>query len=449
MEMVEEHVAAGTLGTILVKGNSGTGKSTMALGLLRMKGRGTLISSRVTRGRVAVQEGEIVFEEVDPSRSVGRGDKAKRLTPAERAQRLLRLVAEAARERPKGIIVIDSWETVATGLGDPERSESEQNLVAMAESSDSTMVIVSERDSTGSIDSLVDGIIELRRELHEEATLRTLEFKKLASLAIPRPVVLFTLSDGRFRLFDRPLVLGPGQYDPRPYKPIRHPVGRYSSGISDLDAMSGDGVQRGTSVTLELGEGVSVDSTLPLHQTIIANFIANGGCTVGILTSGVPPEALLDPLERILPKESVASSVRLGFYKAYSDPCAFAININSVDLTFQRLWEQITKMKGSGQRPCYTFLSAEKLEHVHGAEVLRDIVVSLSRSKSNKDLFALIVDQTTSSRKAISAMTDLHFRIESIAGAMTMQPIKPRGPLHAVQYDYSLGYPQVSLTPIV
>lgn len=452
-EVFAERLIEGSIRTMVLRGAPGTGKTTLAQELLRIKGRGTYISTSGGRGGGReLFEGvkDVVFENVDSAFASPWVSVLERPGPRRRVDHVLELVRESLESRPKGMIVIDSWQRIAKELDSVQRYEIEMRLVASAEASDSMLLIIDDLSSDESLEFLVDGVIELKRSLHAGEVLRELEIKKLSRLPTPRPLMIFTLVDGRFRLFEPPQLLLPGQYKPVQFQMIRHPEGLYSWGTPDLDLLTGGGVPRGSSMTYELGPGVSPAALIPLLQARLANFVQNGGCAVGVPSSGSPPEDNLGPLRSILPQGSVESNVRFGYYRDYGDRCTFLLNIDSVDQTFQRIWQNVTEMKGPKQRPCLFFLGVDKLVRIHGdAGVLRNIVISITRTKFNKDYLTMLVDSTLESKDAISAITEFHFRVENHSGVLTLQPVKPAGPLHILDYDYTRGYPQVNLVPLL
>jgi KaiC/GvpD/RAD55 family RecA-like ATPase len=453
MEALLDLITSGSMRVFLLKGAPGTGKSVFAKELLRMKGRGTFISTNPLDGRKespTSRPKDVVFETISSDTPLVGSRPPKDWNSTEMAERILELVMESIQRRPKGMIVIDSWATVARTLDDRTRFQLEQRLVAVAKTSDSMLVVINDQIAVSSLEFLVDGVAELKREVHQGATLRSLEIQKLTESPIIQPSVIFTLAGGRFRMFGPPRIMLPGQYAPSVFEPTPQSEDRYSTGIPDMDRLNGGGVPRGSTVSVELGEGVPLDSILVFHHTRIANFIQNGGCVVGLPTSGIPPEANLGPLRAFLPPGSVESSMRLGFYRDYANSCTFPLNIDSLEQTFLKLWQKVAELKGPAQRPCYIFIGVEKLQRIHGEEgILKNLVVSLTRVKFNRDLLTLFVDSMMSTAKAIAAITDFNFLIENRMNAMTFQPRKPSGPINVVEFDYSHGYPEVHLTPIL
>jgi KaiC/GvpD/RAD55 family RecA-like ATPase len=439
--------------SLVISGNPGSGKSTLAIELLVARKVGAYLSTQVSMKNV---HGQALLESIlassqsaqDPSKfAMGVDVEDCRMADA---NEVLESVRRRTARGPAGLIVIDSWDAVSGDLPELERLRSERKLFSMIESSGSSLIVVSESTTPARPDALADAIVELKAEIHHERVKRTLVVKKLRGQAIIRPTYLFSLAGGRFALCMPTEIRFPGQYKPSRYKRIDNPPGFFSTGVHFLDSNLNGGLVPGTVMTIEYGPLVSAADLAPFHQVLAANFVENGGCFVSIPSSGVPPHTILDPLRAFLPKELVDSRVRVGYYVGYEDPCVFETNQNSVESTFAKLWQQIGALKGPKQRPCMISLSVKKLQHVHGIDgILRNLVVSISRVKHNRDLLELIVDNSSILRDDVSSVSDSHILFETEGGILTMQSLKSNRLLTAVSYDYAMGYPHVVMMPIV
>jgi len=450
--MLDEFLAP-SVSTFLVKGNPGSGKSTLALELLRASGKGTYVSTRVSKEKIAFQNPQVqmvVLEGQEMGFKVG-GEaidaKDYRLATA---SSVLSLVMEKTKSGRGAIIILDSWDSIAKEIDPIERLKIEKTLVAVAESNGLKIGFISEEPALTTTDYLVDAVAELSSSISHGERTRTLEIKKLRGQEIKRPVRLFTLKAGRFVICPATKVMFPGQYQAKPLSRIKNPPHLYSTGVADMDSLLGGGFTPGSSVALEYGTNVSALELMPIDIAIVANFILNGGCSVRLPMSGTPPGALLDTLRAIVPPEKVNSSVRMGFYDKYDDPCVFKLDMNSVENTFREYWRAVEEMKGAAGRPCLMYVGVEKLEYVHGKDsILKHVVTTASKAKSQRDCISLVVNDTTATKHAVAAASDGHMLFGTFANTLTLQPLRPSYAINAVSYDYDRGYPQVSFTPMV
>ncbi len=249
--MLDEFLAP-SVSTFLVKGNPGSGKSTFALELLRSRGKGTYVSTRVSKEKIAGQNPQVEMVVIgDQERGLlvgGQSIDAKDYRLAT-ASSVLSLVMGKTREGRGGIIILDSWDSIAKEIDPIERLKVEKTLVAVAESNDLKIGFISEEPSLTTTDYLVDAVAELTSSINHGERTRTLEIKKLRGQEIKRPVRFFTLKDGRFAICPETRVMFPGQYQPKPLGRIKNPPHLYSSGVPDMDSLMGGGFTPGSSAT--------------------------------------------------------------------------------------------------------------------------------------------------------------------------------------------------------
>jgi KaiC/GvpD/RAD55 family RecA-like ATPase len=183
------------IGTILVKGQPGSGKTIFALELLRRSGGGHYVSTRVSSEKISQQIPAIKKLMVTGSNDRGRAGgvvNSKDLRLANPSQ-LIKYVLEVSEQARKGqLIVLDSWDAMAKELPAIERLRAEKTLVAITEGGRSKIVFVSEEPEQTTLSYLADAVVELRRELLEGAVVRTLEMLKLRGTPIIRPVTLLS-----------------------------------------------------------------------------------------------------------------------------------------------------------------------------------------------------------------------------------------------------------------
>jgi KaiC/GvpD/RAD55 family RecA-like ATPase len=437
--------------TILVKGNPGTGKSSLVLELLRMQGKGTYVSTRVSKESLAMHNPQVSLVVVGEQKVLRIGEARLGVEDYRLAteDQIVRTVFTKVKAEPGGLIVLDSWDSVAKELTPVERLQTEKTMVSVVQASDSKLVFVSEEPAMTTTDFLVDAIVELSLELKHGYFRRWIETRKIRGQEITRPRRLFTLLNGKFKIMEPLEVRVPGQYQPKQYVAVSGADGRYSSGVKDLDRLLGGGLLPGSSICLDHGSGIPPYSLLPFDLIIQSNFIASGGCVVSIPSAGISPDMVLGPLRAILPLTRVESSVRLGYFEKFSEPCTFTLDANAADTTFSNLRKAIDGLKGASNRPCFIELGLDKLEYVHGKrEVIKRVALEMTKARGSGDVLLSIVGDFTESKGYISAISDSHVMFESVNDTLTTQTLSPTGPIMAISYDYSAGFPAVSLTPI-
>jgi KaiC/GvpD/RAD55 family RecA-like ATPase len=363
-----ESLLAPTISTILIKGAPGVGKTTLALELLRRNAKGMYVSTRVSEEKLALQNPEIKMALV--------GGSTKETSPAGTklnlqdlrlagATGVLQLVFQRMMDAHGGLIVLDSWDSIAKELDAVERIKSEKSMVVGIQTSDSKLVFISEEPNLTTTDYLVDAIVELKTELYLGQPKRIMEIKKLRGQRILTPVSIYTLRDGCFEVFPETQALMPRAYQASKYIPVPNAGGRYSSGMPDIDEALGGGFFPGMTWEVEYGSGMTSYLAEPINQTIVANFVSNGGCSVILPASGVSPDEILTPLRSILSKDIVNASVRVGYYEESNDPCVFRLHPISLEQSISRFWQVVDKLKTRFVGPTFLMIGVEKLEYIH------------------------------------------------------------------------------------
>jgi KaiC/GvpD/RAD55 family RecA-like ATPase len=144
----------GPINTVLIKGLAGTGKTTVALEILKAagQGKGAYISSRVPK---------VLLETHIPAMKETIDGQEFRDIRLEDATSVLAFVMQLTELKKIKTIVFDSWDGLAKELEQKERLRAEKTLMALANNSGCQFVFVSEEPGATTIDYLVDGIIEV------------------------------------------------------------------------------------------------------------------------------------------------------------------------------------------------------------------------------------------------------------------------------------------------
>jgi hypothetical protein len=221
--------------SLLIRGESGTGKTLLALGLLNLfEGRRVLVTARAPdpellseyARRIPADRGEVEIITPTPGRTSadGAGSPAHWSVTARapvdpefrprRSSDALPPSFEAARAaiRSAGatLVVFDGWETLLSehvGLtgadaSDPQSgAELERMIFAAWMASSAHVVVVSSQTERGQLDYLADASCLLSLTEFDDRPLRLLKFLKLRGRAGRSMEYPFTVFGGRFRCF--------------------------------------------------------------------------------------------------------------------------------------------------------------------------------------------------------------------------------------------------------
>jgi KaiC/GvpD/RAD55 family RecA-like ATPase len=463
-------ILSGLLGAavsaILVKGDPGTGKTTLALELLGLHKKGIYISTRVSMEQIIKQnphtsrlmkEGNLIevnTEDIQQKKLLLAKEKATTKFEDLRlatATDVIETVVNAVTKVSEPLIVLDSWDAVAKQIDPIERLKVEKSLLLISSSRKAKLVFISEEPQLTTTDYLVDAVVILRRDFLEGRRIRKIEFSKLRGSAIPQSTYLYTLDHGRMSLFAGPQVLSPvGGYEAKPFKPMPHHGEFYSTGSPDLDAFLHGGLKQGSITILELGKYVGTDWHFPLTTSVYCNFLANGGACVSLPGGGVTPDMVVKVVESFFPNKVVDSSFRIASLTEDDGHHSFMLDRTSASDAFEMFYEEVRKINDNGKRPCVELVGVDALESVFSPEdLVKAMIPEAQYVKQFGSAKLNIVRSGTRSKQVMSDRCDLHLKMDEIDGSLVLYSVKPPSQFYGVCYDYSLGRPLVRLTPIV
>ncbi len=201
--------------TLLIKGPPGTGKTAFALTLLSMlKGNGAYLSTRVDPETLYMQHpwirDKIAADNIVDATQSERERAIK--TPGVTIKPLkytnvpdfLKAVYTRTEKMERPIIIIDSWDAIAsyTGYYEPrEREKLEHNLCDFSRKMRTKIILLAEYTGQTALDYLVDGVVLVESDMNRERRLRRMVMQKLRGCRITNPVRLFTLDQGMFKAF--------------------------------------------------------------------------------------------------------------------------------------------------------------------------------------------------------------------------------------------------------
>lgn len=451
---------ADQISSILIKGEPGTGKTTLAFELLSMYGKGIYVSTRVSEERSAqhnpilasLYKSGKIFEVNEPKEHLKGQEKYsfddQRFSDP---QNLLSALIAGVDRISEPMLILDSWDAIANRTERIERLKTEQTLEFLSSSRKAKLVFLSEEPTMTTTDYLVDAVVTLKNSIYEGRRIRSMEWNKLRGSPIQHWTSLYTLDEGRFTIFPRESTSWTAQSMPKPFRSMPHKEDYYSTGSEDLDAFLGGGLRKGSQILFEFGKNVSSSSFNYTSTMIRCNFLANNGCTLTIPSPGVTANRIKESVSRYLPEPTVESSLRLGYFDVYdSDACFFALDRTSSSKSLDLVMEVAEKIKGRENRPCLFSYGAETLSNEYCEEDAFRFAESLGqRSRHFGDVVFVVSRFESPLLRDLSSIVDVHVKLDEIDGTLVIHCMKPWSQLFHVNNDHSLGYPHVRLVPIV
>ncbi|MBC7109544.1 MAG: hypothetical protein H5T46_00785 [Archaeoglobi archaeon] len=446
--------------SIIIKGKPGTGKSIFALELARMMSSFTrvfYISTRISPDRLfrfhpwvrdflqseALVDATQVPSIVDARRRLGERDKISELVISIKYEdrpsfiRALFEFIEMVKDGRKALMIIDSIDAVEKILGAPVK----EDLMRILEDLEFYLIIVTERKDISEIDYLVDGIIELKRESIEEYFIRKLFFLKMRGVEIDQSGYLFTLKDGRFTVPSP--IKSKACAETRLFEPVEDPDGdHFSSGSKDLDEIFGGGFQKGSSILLEISEGMTRSMYYPFLHSFVLNFLRNGRRVYDIPTLGTDKNRVINEIKPLLREEELKNFIwveeewgkeRLRGERAEEE----------AERTFELLME--------GREGSYEDLHITGMDSIYSRyeiEAMRVIEQIDTFVKESLGLGIFIAKPGCPVMRGTSNLSDFHIKMENLCGIPAIRGLKPKTQYYAMIVDFSEGYPGLSFVRI-
>src|SRR2546427_1113680 len=276
--------------SLLIKGSSGTGKTILALSILRALKvtKGFLYVSTRTSPLELLQSYSWIGETFDlgpileASASGAAGEGSETLIDArlDEPNAIFERITNELMDRQAPTIVIDSWEALSDSVDAEALRVNARVLETWRERAGARFIFTGEDPRNTSFDSLMDGVIMLRQRSFLGRRVREVLLSKLRGVEIRRPTYFFTLDGGIFRSFDR---FRSADYSfssgasPVELLPPRGPaVRRFSTGYPNLDREIEGGFSKGALGTLELDPRVDAKVALVFLSALVATWVASG-----------------------------------------------------------------------------------------------------------------------------------------------------------------------------
>mgnify|MGYP000619080595 CR=1 FL=1 len=428
--------------SLLVKGRPGTGKTILALEILRAiceEGNGLYISTRMEPHRLYVTSPWI--RDFIPERNIINATQSKvrrslgldahhpgrtRLIDYNTILQFFRVIYEEAEDMDNPMIIFDSWDGVLSHLNiEEEAAALTQEICDFCREVETHTIFVTEGGGTAAIDFIVDGVVTLRRlRLRgseagpEHRVVREIEIEKVRGLPIRQSRYLFTLHGGRFRFFKPFLEDLTARIESAPYV-----EDRYSTGIHDLDRAVRQ-LPVGNVGLWETHYGVNKRYEQMLFQ-LCMNTVAKGGGIVGIPHMG----------------SSIGKMNLENVVIHYPETEDINVETASFLSVVRNLQERVKK-------PILTFISLDTLERtfgVKGALNLLDNFLKISEETNLISSILYIAGSESSLLRSVANSVDIHLVFRDVDGALVLYGVRPVTCLYGVTVDEK----GVHLTPVV
>jgi KaiC/GvpD/RAD55 family RecA-like ATPase len=430
--------------SLLIKGYAGAGKTTLALTILRALGTRDnffYISTRISPKELFNYYPWLArFAEQAPNTSEDGSSERAGMSMFEDArldepESLFERITNQLMDIKSPVIIIDSWDAIASFMDKEGRLNNERVLQTWRERAGAKLIFISEHPDDTTLDFLVGGVVELRQRYHENARFREILLLKLRGVRIDRPSYVYTLEDSVFRSFN-------------PYVPLksRHlqqdktistkateimSANRIKSGYSSIDRALGGGYPKSGMVLVEYDERLSTITALSILTGIISNFISSG-CPVFIQPSRrIEPQEIIETLGGLIQagKNELLKILWPKKLPALADNIILQAGTSPSRSAIIRL-----KKKYPGKL-LMNILAGNFSSGANSEENDAPFEDQISSARASDINFALISSSHKEQFEYFSGLADVHLKLMMINDTLFLQPVLPSSTLYALQFE--------------
>ena len=448
--------------TLLIKGQAGSGKTSLALALLVNTINAIYLTSRLSPPSLLKQfpwlKDHNCEEDIIDASNLGFIDesivnKFKKQIVFHNAPEFLLKIVEITEKMEHGTIIIDSWDAIIEkDMKEPQEilQKVEPFLMELVRQKNYNLVLITEDKTHDYLDYLADGVVileDIRFGMHR---IRTIEMKKIRGVKCSQPEYVFSLNNGRFQYFPKFNLIYPSIM----IKPtsIQDPnINFVSTGTSDFDNLLGGGFKKGSWNFFEITHSVGQNYFAILQPFLINHLNLKRGIAC-ILPEGLSLKGFLAYLEGFTNQEEIKKQIiNFTFQEENVEGVEELILEEDIDKTFASLRNAQVKLEKTFSGPVLTLIGTDNLAHLYETNELKKYLskeVALRKTEENLTI-TLASEAQEPIVKTLSHMVTNHWKLETYDKCLIFYGIQPETELYAVTFDASEGYISTKLTEIV
>jgi KaiC/GvpD/RAD55 family RecA-like ATPase len=471
--------------SLLVKGDAGTGKTTLSLTILRalrIRANFFYISTRLSPKQLFIyypwlgKYMDIVNQDEIPpqtsSQQTSYNAPSFEDARLDEPESLFERITNQLMDVKAPIIIIDSWDAVASFMDKEARLNNERVLQTWRERAGAKLIFISENPNDTTLDFLVDGIVNLSQRFYAGARVREMTLTKLRGIRINKSCYIFSLNNGTFKSYAPsdpsdfvinqratdiqfnstiPKIIKK-DYAFKSDKTKRHYI---SSSYKQLDTALGGGFPEKSLVFIESHSEVSIKVISLLVAGLISNNIDDGNPTVIENSREIDAELIKSYLLTHPRKSSEGKSDLLrifppGFFK--EGLRENLVSPNQKLGKYRQMLESVRDVMAKTRRK----YPDNPLVNVTGLDTFREIcqlrdpcsAVSMRNVFAHADLTFVVGCQDTYDDFEILDF-DIHLYVQYVRGTLVLHAVVPETHPYVIIIDRSHRYPVIKLEPLI
>ncbi len=394
-----------------------------------------------------------IYPSEEPQRAVVRA-RLEKLCENYPLDELNKLYSSLERKLPeRTYVIVDSLEGIAEKWEVPVTKIMSALQKDLVEGTNVSVIAVIEGEGDNSLDFLVDGTLTLHRSELDGHSIRELEIHKLRGMLIKASRWLFTLIDGHFRLLpphpalDRAIM--------SPMKAVPDSEMGYSTGHPALDALLGGGIPAGSRVLLEVGQYIPNDVVSMITTPMACNFLMNGRGVMIVPEGGETAEdyktkysLLVDPATV---EENMRVAEKINPSRDQNKPYIVALEYQDALKDFG-IWDKasLSLRERTGTGPL-RILGLETQESRFGVEEIREVISLVSESvrADGGVLVTVAKPGLVDATQRVANSANLHIRLARVDNSFVLYGVEPETEILYMQIGQTEGGYPVDFIPVV
>lgn len=330
----------------------------------------------------------------------------------------------------KTLVVLDSVEALAEMYGIPANRIVNALQRDLVEKAGTNVIFIMETADRNHLDYLGDGVIIMRNTIINDHRVRTIDIDKLRGTEIRNWRYLFTLNGGRVTVMER-------DHDIASIKmtPSQTPVaaGRGSLGWSEMDRLFG-GAPLGSMTLLEVDQGVPMDLLDKMELALISEHLRAGK---GILWY---PERTLDYTnltEQLGFSKNMGAMDRLRVLDAsgvVDSGYNFIKKLEGEELDHDLHWDTLRYMLRGTGTPYLSLMGLDALESIYGTDVAPKLLQHVDAMRRGGHMVVVESTYGSKSLETVAHQARLHLCLMNLNGTVVLHSKKPT----SIYYCFSI-----------
>ena len=441
---------------LLIKGEAGTGKTTLGLQLLSevFDGKGVYVSTRVSPEELFTQfpwlKGRLdpsnVIDATEPAIPPAKELDFMRLRISQGLPSFIEGVYVACSEAKARVVVVDSINAIADL---PEGEAAPHRLIELSKVMGVSLVITLEGRGASKLDYLADGIVTLQQECYGGRCLRSLRVEKSRMVERKRSAYVFTLKNSRFRHVKpvNPLEVGPD---------VRSDPGEedekfFTTGFKVLDEALGGGFPKGSYNVIEVSVGTPMAASRIFIVPLIRTFIERDRGVLIVLPAGMSSRGAKREFVEAFGREKVEKLIRIFDFnlRESDDPCIVPRGLDDKSESFkvfQRELERLAREHG----PILDITTFDIYEQYFGRErAIYNMSRAIAAYRDGGHLGIGVIHSRLRTVTEQKVMSTVYLRVEEKNGVLLLHGVNPWTPFFALEVEQGKKLFKAKLVEIV